>query len=440
MNNERIYDVIGVGFGPANLALAIAMEESTFDGKVLFFERKAEACWQEQMLLKGSDIQNNPARDLVTPRNPRSRYTFMNFLFENNRLYEHLNLGLEFPLRAEFAQYVQWVASFFQHLVSYDSDVQDIQFQSQEQLFQVTMANGDIHLARSVVVAPGRTPRVPAAFRALDRNRTFHLTEYQKKLDLLAEKDGLKKVAVIGGSQSAIEIMLDLHARFPDLEIHNVQRGLGFRLKDTSQFSEHVYFPSFVDYYYDSSKEAKRRINRHLHFTNYSAADADVIKDLYVTLYEDKLENKERMFIHGFTEVEVAVDDEQGVALTTREMNREQENQLNQLDAVILATGFRDLGSDDNSEQCPAIIDSLYPSLRTDEEGVIVIGRDYRLFAAPAQQMGPLYLNGLCESSHGYGDAGSFSLLSLRSRDILESLMAQLHSASHHTHTNAETA
>ncbi|MGF2504703.1 SidA/IucD/PvdA family monooxygenase [Ralstonia pseudosolanacearum] len=29
----------------------------------------------------------------MTPRNPRSRYTFMNFLFENGRLFEQRNLG-----------------------------------------------------------------------------------------------------------------------------------------------------------------------------------------------------------------------------------------------------------------------------------------------------------------------------------------------------------
>jgi L-ornithine N5-oxygenase len=42
----------------------------------------------------------------------------------------------------------------------------------------------------------------------------------------------------------------------------------------------------------------------------------------------------------------------------------------------------------------------------------------------------PLYLNGLCESSHGMGDAGSFSLLSLRSAAILNSLSNRLSPAS----------
>lgn len=28
MSNEAIYDIVGVGFGPSNLALAVAIEES----------------------------------------------------------------------------------------------------------------------------------------------------------------------------------------------------------------------------------------------------------------------------------------------------------------------------------------------------------------------------------------------------------------------------
>jgi len=34
----------------------------------------------------------------------------------------------------------------------------------------------------------------------------------------------------------------------------------------------------------------------------------------------------------------------------------------------------------------------------------------------------PLYINGLCEASHGFGDAGSFSLLSVRSDTIADEI------------------
>jgi L-ornithine N5-oxygenase len=34
-----------------------------------------------------------------------------------------------------------------------------------------------------------------------------------------------------------------------------------------------------------------------------------------------------------------------------------------------------------------------------------------------------VYLNGLCEASHGMGDAGALAMLSARSSDIAESLV-----------------
>ena len=37
-----------------------------------------------------------------------------------------------------------------------------------------------------------------------------------------------------------------------------------------------------------------------------------------------------------------------------------------------------------------------------------------------------MVLNGLCESTHGIGDAGSFSLLSLRAEMILKGLREKL--------------
>jgi len=426
MLEQKIYDVIGVGFGPANLALAISLEEEGFDGDVLFIERKSGCLWQDQMLISGADIQNNPLRDLVTPRNPRSRYSFTNFLFENDRLYEHLNLGLEFPLRREFAQYVAWVASFFNDKVQYNAEVIGMSLNKQTQLYTIDLSNGQTYHTRSLVVAPGRTPRIPQVFEAGSADKVFHLTKFRKNVTALAEQGRTKRFAVIGGSQSAIEIMLQLREEFPEAEIHNFQRGYSFRQKDTSQFSEHIYFPSFVDYYYDSTPEAKKRINRHLHYTNYSAADDDVIKELYVKMYDDKLQGKQKVFIHGFSEVRQLVETGSKCQLQVEEFNTHTQSTIEDVDCVILATGFKDLGADENSELCPGLLNDIYPNIKTNEQGVIQIARNYQLNAKANVTMPPLFLNGLCESSHGYGDAGSFSLLALRAAEISSGLLSQL--------------
>lgn len=421
------YDIIGIGFGPANIALAIALEELGGHTRCLFLERQPQACWQPQMLLSGSDIQNHPCRDLVTPRNPRSRYTFTNFLFEHNRLFEHLNLGLEFPLRREFAEYVIWVANCFAHQVAYDQSVKSLRLDNSGPTlcYLIETARGDFYRARAVVLAPGRTPLIPEHFLEADRSRVFHLTEYQQRLAALHARRPLRKIAVVGGSQSAVEIILHLRQTHPDAEIVNIQRGYGFRLKDTSPFSEHVYFPEFVDYYFNSSHAAKQRLNQHLHYTNYSAADKDVIHQLYVGMYEDKLMGIEAVKIHGCNAISGYRETAQGCQLDLTETNTHTRTTIEDLDGIILATGFRNLGTGEHEELCPALLDNLYPMLETHEAGAFLkLSRDYSLQAKAGYELPPLYLNGLCESSHGYGDAGSFSLLSLRAKEIWQSLAA----------------
>lgn len=75
----EIYDFIGVGFGPANLSVAVAMEETGLlhkkNFKMAFIEAKDEFSWHRGMLLPESDMQISFFKDLVTLRNPTSKYT-----------------------------------------------------------------------------------------------------------------------------------------------------------------------------------------------------------------------------------------------------------------------------------------------------------------------------------------------------------------------------
>lgn len=73
----QIYNVIGIGSEPANITLPITLKELGFARNRLFLGRPESTKWQPEMMPAGSDIQEHPSRDLVTPRNPRSRYTVL---------------------------------------------------------------------------------------------------------------------------------------------------------------------------------------------------------------------------------------------------------------------------------------------------------------------------------------------------------------------------
>lgn len=427
MLTGKVHDLIGVGFGPSNIALAIALEEMQPGLDHVFLERREGTFWQDGMLLDGSDIQNNPLRDLVTPRNPQSRYTFVNYLKQTGRLFAYLNLGLQYPLRKDYAQYVAWVAGHFRDRVAYGANVQAIDLVGDPggrgSVWRLALAGGEERLARCLVLGPGRQPRIPAAFRPHLGAKVFHLNDYLRRMQELNLAGA--RVAVLGASQSAVEILLDLMRRSDTVRLHAVHRAFSFRLKDTSPFSDHVYFPEFVDYFYKASFASRLQLTQQLRPTNYSSADGDVLHQLYVRLYEERLDGRQRVDLRNNTVVERVEDVGEKVALHTREIHSDETDRL-VVDAVVLATGFLDFGPGPDYEQYPPLLAGVTDAIGLDQRGVIEVERDYRVPMTIGQEAPLLFLNGLCESTHGLGDAGSFSLVSLRAAEIAQSVLQRL--------------
>ena len=101
----HIHDLIGIGFGPSNIALAIALDEHRQTGQAkdaLFIERQPCFAWHPHMLLDNAHMQISFLKDLVTPRNPKSRFSFLNYLHSKGRLQDFINLQTFFPSRHEF--------------------------------------------------------------------------------------------------------------------------------------------------------------------------------------------------------------------------------------------------------------------------------------------------------------------------------------------------
>jgi L-ornithine N5-oxygenase len=417
-------DLLGVGFGPANLSLAIALQEDSPRATAFFLEAERNPVWQGGMLLDGSDMQNHPCRDLATLRNPRSHYSFLNYLFEQGRLLEHLNLPLEFPLRKEYAQYIQWATNQFRTQVGFGVQVTEIAIADVDGMpgYVVTCSDGSCRRGRALVLGTGRTPFVPSPFDKLDSPRVCHLTQYLPTVRQLRQTPP-GSVAVIGGSQSAVEIVLDLASRFPQARIVNYVRKFGLRLKDTSPFSEEGFYPAFTDYYFNATRSSKDMLDAYMRPTNYSSSDGDVLHRLYALIYEQRLDGDQRIFVHGNREVRTAEADDSGVRFEVEEVHTN-DVVVDRADLVILATGFRDLGPHPHQEPYPALLSGVIDRFQFDADGYLIVEADYCL-RPHADSTPPLFLNGLCESSHGIGDAGSFSLLSLRAATIQDGLRKQ---------------
>ncbi|NUR65959.1 MAG: SidA/IucD/PvdA family monooxygenase, partial [Streptomyces sp.] len=112
-----IHDLIGVGFGPSNVALAIALSEHNArvdrqEGiSAHFFEQQPSFGWHRGMLIDDATMQVSFLKDLVTLRNPASEYSFLCYLKSKGRLIDFINHKNLFPLRVEFHDYFEWAAA-----------------------------------------------------------------------------------------------------------------------------------------------------------------------------------------------------------------------------------------------------------------------------------------------------------------------------------------
>jgi lysine N6-hydroxylase len=80
------YDIIGIGIGPFNLGLA-ALCEPVEQIKALFLDQKSQFHWHPGLLLENTSLQVPFLADLVTMADPCSKFSFLNYLKAQSRLY-----------------------------------------------------------------------------------------------------------------------------------------------------------------------------------------------------------------------------------------------------------------------------------------------------------------------------------------------------------------
>jgi L-ornithine N5-monooxygenase len=162
-----------------------------------------------------------------------------------------------------------------------------------------------------------------------------------------------------------------------------------------------------------------------------------VLDELYVLIYEQRIDGDQRVFVRGNRVATDLAEGADAVRLTTADVHTGG-SETEDFDFVVLATGFRNLGPGPQQERYPPLLRDVIDHFRFEPDGSLAVTRDYRLSPRLAQpELPPLFLNGLCETSHGIGDAGSFSLLSLRAETLGDALAAHT-PATHHVPVSEE--
>lgn len=422
--NQEIYDVVGIGFGPSNMSLAIALEEHGESApqhpiKCHFFERQPRFGWHRNMLLPSTTMQISFLKDLATFRNPMSRFSFVSYLHASNRLVQFVNNQDFFPTRHEFHQYLEWAAAGLSDRVTYGAEVTSIRpgteaGASTPDLLEIEVRGGDgtttVVTTRNVVISTGLVPRLPKGVTGDER--VWHSSEFLSRFQAKAPED-LKNVVVVGAGQSAAEITRFFYDSLPHAQVSAVIPSYGYSVADDTPFANQVFDPSAVDEYYFGTEVARDAFWRYHRNTNYSVVDADVIRALYQRSYDEQVRGSQRLHFRNLTRVaEVkSAGDETRVLL--RSLLDESTEEL-AVDALVFATGYD--GVD------PArLLGDFDRHFERDAAGRHRVERDYRL-VSDSGLTSAVYLQGGTEHSHGLSSA-LLSNIAIRSGEIADSIV-----------------
>lgn len=428
---RRVYDLIGVGFGPANLALAIAVDEhneSTAGNghngtarrrAALFLEKEDRFKWHRGMLIDDATMQISFMKDLVTIRNPVSRFSFLSYLNARGRLVDFINYKTFYPSRVEFHDYLEWAASHFTNMVDYSASVVNVRpvLGDSEVAFLDVVAQRPsgqtiTRRARNVVLAVGLRPLLPPGVERADR--VWHSSELLTRLAGLPPSEPYRFV-VVGAGQSAAEVVGHLHRTFEHAQVHAVFARYGYSVADDTPFANRIFDPAAVDDFYSAPAAVKEQLSAYHGGTNYSVVDADLITDLYRRMYHEQVVEHQRLHVHNVCAVaeQTPASDRVGIVirhLATGEMTRVR------ADYVVYATGYTSADPAD-------LLGDAAPLCHRDGAGLVAVGRDYRVSTAAGTRAG-IYLQGGTEHSHGIS-SNLLSNAAVRAGEILASICSR---------------
>ncbi|MFE0786827.1 lysine N(6)-hydroxylase/L-ornithine N(5)-oxygenase family protein [Streptomyces mutabilis] len=417
-----VHDLIGIGFGPSNVAMAIALTEhnARADGQetitARFFEQQPRFGWHRGMLIDDATMQVSFLKDLVTLRNPASEFSFLCYLQSRGRLIDFINHKNLFPLRVEFHDYFEWAAAKVDDLVSYGHEVvgvAPVERDGTVRHLEVTVRSGEgleVHRARNLVIGTGLRPLVPEGVERGDR--VWHNSELLAKVDAL-EGTSPSRFVVVGAGQSAAENVAYLHRRFPDAEVCAVFARYGYSPADDSGFANRIFDPAAVDEYFTAPAGVKRRLMDYHGNTNYSVVDIDLIDDLYRQMYREKVLGTERLRFLNVSRLTDVKETPEKVRATVTSLVTGEETPLD-ADVVVFATGY--------SPADPlGLLGEVADRCLRDDEGLVRVERDYRIATDPGLRCG-IYLQGGTEHTHGI-TSSLLSNTAIRVGEILQSLL-----------------
>ena len=238
-------DLIGIGVGPANLSLAAllttARERGLSSLSAAFLERNSAIFWHSRQMFPGTLMQTEFYRDLVTPVDPTSPFSFLNYLKSNARLEQFFCSSTIYPTRQEFEDYFNWAAGQIAD-IAFGVAVNFVDYDPKSNLFIVQAGSRCTYSSKHIVFGYGAEPK--SSVETQPESRVVDVS------NLLSFNfpDPLQRVLVVGGGQSAAECINFLLDEYRDAatQITWVTSETAFRALDISNFSREAFSSGYA--------------------------------------------------------------------------------------------------------------------------------------------------------------------------------------------------
>ncbi|WP_085506678.1 lysine N(6)-hydroxylase/L-ornithine N(5)-oxygenase family protein [Thalassobacillus devorans] len=340
---EKIYDVIGIGIGPYNLGLAALMEKTELEG--LFFDKTAEFDWHPGMMIEKMNLQVPFLADVVTLADPTSTYTYLNYLHEQNRMFQFFFFS-EFKVpRQEYNDYLKWVVEKLDGLM-FGYEVVDVidHNQGEDAHYEVitkSVKNSEekSFRARHIVMGTGSNPLILDEMKGYPEEDILHTSDYLYQKGELLSSD---HVTIVGSGQSAAEVLLDLlqEQEYRDnMHLTLFTRSSGLFQLESAKLGQEFFAPDYIDYFHGLSYE-KRKDSLDLLGNLRKGIDPDTLEELYKTLYHKSTgDKKASVTIQPMTEVKDIERNGDSYLLKCHQWQVDEEFDY-PTEKVVLATGY----------------------------------------------------------------------------------------------------
>jgi lysine N6-hydroxylase len=386
---QQLYDLVGVGLGPFNLALAALADP--LEIRAGFFDACKSFSWHPGLLMEGTTLQVPFLADLVTLVDPTSRWSFLNYLRHHDRMYPfYFSERFHIP-RREYDDYCRWVAS---SLPSCHFGFEVVSVEWDDNAFLLTCGNEDAEpvRARNVVLGVGTEPFMPAPLTPLLGKRMFHSANYLQHKAVTAEA---RDVVVIGSGQSGAEVFLDLLHGQPSggYRLTWVTSSPAFAPMEYSKLGLEHFTPDYMEHFRSLPQQTRDRLLPN-QWQLYKAISADVVAEIYDVLYERGIGGVwPDVILSPDTRVQTARCHGERFELLCQTGRGEKMFPVT-ADVVVCATGYANRQS--------TFLGPMSHLIDWDDQGRYRVDGDYRVSVAP-QVSGGLYVQNAELHTHGVG-------------------------------------